>query len=121
MQPKSPKFTFSINGSYDAPLSDDVVGFLRANYNYRSSVYFHLTNDPTPFRRGCGIFGGQIGVRSADGRWSAAVFGRDLFNTRFFSARPLSDRVAHLIRDPHDRRGAGFQIRAALTARAEGA
>lgn len=84
--PNSPKFTFSINGSYDAPLSDDVVGFLRANYNYRSSVNFTATNDPTTAQRGYGIFGGQIGVRSADGRWSAAVFGRNLFNTRFFSA-----------------------------------
>ena len=84
--PNSPKFTFSVNGSYDAPLSESLVGFLRANYNYRSSVNFSANNDPLTAQRGYGILGGQIGLRSKDGQWSAAVFGRNLLGTRFVTA-----------------------------------
>jgi iron complex outermembrane receptor protein len=84
--PNSPKFTFSVNGSYDVPLSDKMVGFLRANYNYRSSVNFSANGDPLTAQRAYGILGGQIGLRSEDGRWSAAVFGRNLLGTRFVTA-----------------------------------
>jgi iron complex outermembrane receptor protein len=75
-----------VNGSYDVPLSDKMVGFLRANYNYRSSVNFSANGDPLTAQRAYGILGGQVGLRSEDGRWSAAVFGRNLLGTRFVTA-----------------------------------
>ncbi len=84
--PNSPRFTYSLNASYDVPLSNAMTGFLRANYNYRSSVYFSANNDALTYQRGYGLLGGQIGVRSDDGRWSVAVFGRNLADTPFFSA-----------------------------------
>lgn len=37
-------------------------------------------------RAGARLAGGQIGVRDPDGRWSAAVFARNLFNTKFVTA-----------------------------------
>ncbi|WJT00952.1 TonB-dependent receptor [Novosphingobium humi] len=84
--PNSPKFTFSVNASYDVPVSASMTGFIRANYNYRSSVNFSANGDPLTAQRGYGIAGGQIGIRDADGRWSAAVFARNLFNTKFVTA-----------------------------------
>jgi len=84
--PNSPKFTFSVNASYDVPVSASMTGFIRANYNYRSSVNFSANGDALTSQRGYGIAGGQIGIRDADGRWSAAVFARNLFNTKFVTA-----------------------------------
>jgi iron complex outermembrane receptor protein len=84
--PNSPKFTYSVNASYDVPLSASVVGFVRGNYNYRSSVNFSANNDPLTAQRGYGIAGGQIGVRAEDGRWSAALFGRNLFDKNFLAS-----------------------------------
>lgn len=81
--PNSPKFSYSLNANYEAPLSDGLTGFIRANYNYRSSVNFSANNDPLTRQRSYGIAGGQIGVRSEDGRWSAAIFGRNLFDQHF--------------------------------------
>ncbi|WP_161989080.1 TonB-dependent receptor [Sphingomonas glacialis] len=84
--PNSPKFTYSLTASYDAPLSDAMTGFIRGNYNYRSSVNFSANGDALTAQRGYGIAGGQIGVRSTDGRWSAAVFARNLFDTHFLAS-----------------------------------
>ncbi|MBB3358222.1 MULTISPECIES: TonB-dependent receptor [unclassified Novosphingobium] len=84
--PNSPKFTYSLNANYDVPVTSEITGFIKANYNYRSSVNFSANGDPLTYQRGYGIAGGQIGVRDADGRWNVAVFARNLFNTRFVTA-----------------------------------
>ncbi|MET3762290.1 TonB-dependent receptor [Sphingomonas sp. UYEF23] len=84
--PNSPKFSYALTASYDLPLSTTTTGFLRTNYNYRSSVNFSANGDPLSAQRGYGIAGGQIGVRSSDGRWSAAVFARNVFDKHFVAS-----------------------------------
>jgi iron complex outermembrane receptor protein len=84
--PNAPKFTYSLNGNYDVPVTDALTAFVKANYNYRSSVNFSANGDPATAQRGYGIAGGQLGLRGPGERWDLAVFVRNLFDTRFVTA-----------------------------------
>ncbi|MDE1916800.1 MAG: TonB-dependent receptor [Sphingomonadales bacterium] len=84
--PNSPKFTYSLGLAYNVPVNERMEAFVKANYNYRSSVNFSANNDPLTYQRGYGIAGGQIGLQAANKAWDVAFFVRNLFNTNFVTA-----------------------------------
>ncbi|MFY7836889.1 MAG: TonB-dependent receptor [Novosphingobium sp.] len=61
--PVSPKFTSTVQATYDLPVSGDVVPFLQGNWYHRSSVNYILNGAPGGFFRSVDTFGANIGVK----------------------------------------------------------
>ncbi|WP_374577818.1 TonB-dependent receptor [Phenylobacterium sp.] len=89
----SPKVTFSGVASYEIPLRNTSAAVvLQSSVSYRSSQFFSADNDPLLSQDGYWLVGGRIALRSDDGRWEAAVFGRNLTAERYVNyAVDLSD------------------------------
>jgi iron complex outermembrane receptor protein len=89
----SPKVTFSGVASYEIPLEAmSAAVVLQSSVSYRSSQFFSADNAPLLSQDGYWLVGGRIALRSDDGRWEAAIFGRNLTAERYVNyAVDLSD------------------------------
>jgi len=76
----APEWKLTFSGEYDHPVTDGITGFIAADTVYKSEVRYAASTDPNLSFDAHWIFGGRIGVRSEDGRWTAALFGRNLTN-----------------------------------------
>ena len=60
--------------------------------SYRSGQYFSADNNPLLKQQGYWLLGGRIALKDEDGRWEAAVFGRNLTRKKYINyAVDLSD------------------------------
>jgi iron complex outermembrane receptor protein len=78
----APRFSASISGEYQHPVSRTLNGFVAANFYYRSSVRFTAVRDPKTRVAPYGIVGGSFGLETAGGKARFAVFARNLFDKR---------------------------------------
>ena len=80
----APKWSGQVSLDADVPISSNfnVTGF--ANQTYRSGV--NLTNPFSEYGRqdAYGLTNAGIGIRTSDGRWSLNLWGRNLFDKRYF-------------------------------------
>lgn len=76
----APKYKFTISGEYAHDLGENLKGFLAADAVWKSRIRYEAnTLVETTFRPHWTV-GGRIGVRTADDRFTLAVFARNLFN-----------------------------------------
>ncbi|WP_298290591.1 TonB-dependent receptor [Novosphingobium sp.] len=61
--PVSPKFTSTMQATYDLPVSGDMVPFLQGSWYHRSSVNHILNGAPGGFFRAVDTFGANIGIK----------------------------------------------------------
>ena len=87
----APQLTFSLFGRYEVPLGD-MKGFVQGNYQFRDKVSFSAAGDPNLVQDGFGIANGSIGVTGVDGRWTATVFVKNLFD-KFYATNIISQPV----------------------------
>ncbi|HEV7691712.1 MAG TPA: TonB-dependent receptor [Hyphomonadaceae bacterium] len=76
----APEWKFTLGGEYEQPLTAGMTGFVAADTVYKSEIRFAASTDPNVTYDAHWILGGRIGVRSEDGAWTAALFGRNLTN-----------------------------------------
>ncbi|HWW58175.1 MAG TPA: TonB-dependent receptor [Sphingopyxis sp.] len=83
----APKFTFT--GGVDATVMDGSSGklSLHGDINYSSSQYFEVLNIPRLRQDSYVLLAGHIDWESADGRWNASVWGKNLTNKFYFTSR----------------------------------
>jgi iron complex outermembrane recepter protein len=81
--PNAPRVSADFNISYERPISANLVGFAFVNEDYRSRVYFGTTFLPTDYQSDFALTDLGLGVRTADGRYSAQFFVKNAFNTHF--------------------------------------
>ncbi|ODU18787.1 MAG: TonB-dependent receptor [Sphingomonas sp. SCN 67-18] len=84
----APSLTFS--GGFDATVvDDDATGkfSLHGDLSYSSSQYFEVLNIPRLKQGSYALLSGHIDWESADGRWSASVWGKNLANKFYFTSR----------------------------------
>ena len=80
---RAPRTQVNLNAQYGHPLAGGAEITVRAEYAHTSRIYHQpgelrlFSRDPTQ------IFNGRITLRSADGRWSIAAFGRNLTDRRY--------------------------------------
>jgi iron complex outermembrane receptor protein len=69
----APKWTAAVGGEYSIPVENwgDIV--LRADYNYRSKVYFDAVNTESTAQNGYGLINLRAAFESAGQRWSIAA------------------------------------------------
>ena len=76
----SPRWKSVLSGEYVAPVAG-LQAFLQSDVVYTSRVNDDATGDPAVQVAGSTIVGGRLGVHGGGGRWSIAIFGRNLFDT----------------------------------------
>jgi len=83
----SPEFSFT--GGFDATLAEGKHGRLGAHgeISYISSAHFNVANVPRLKQGGYALLSGGIRWESDDGRWNAAIWGKNLTNKLYFTAR----------------------------------
>jgi len=83
----TPKWTYSITGTYEVDLSDIGSLLFRADYTYRSHIFFQTFNIPGVEQDGYGLLNGRVQLdlaRSPVGTGtSIAVFGRNLTGKKY--------------------------------------
>lgn len=68
----SPEWSLSLGGEYTIPLTDRGSISLRADYSYRSKVYFDATNTELGAQEGYGLVNLRATFTGEDERWSIA-------------------------------------------------
>ena len=83
----APKLTLS--GGFDATVMDNSSGkfSLHGDLNYSSSQYFEVLNIPRLRQKKYALLAGHIDWESADGRFSASLWGKNLANQFYFTSR----------------------------------
>jgi iron complex outermembrane receptor protein len=79
----APKWTLGLNGGYERPLTNDLVGYVQGEYSWRSHFYGYL-DDSTYSRTGdYALVNLRLGVRLASGRWDLALWGKNVFDQHY--------------------------------------
>ncbi len=78
----TPKWKLTFATEYTRDLPGDFQGFASADVIYTTKINFNQFPDPSQEVGAQAIVGARLGVRSADRKWSAAIFARNLFDER---------------------------------------
>jgi outer membrane receptor protein involved in Fe transport len=78
----APKHKFTLSGDFGLPVSDGLEFFTSANLVYKSKVLLGQYGNPVYRYKAHELINGRIGLRQADGKWSAALFVRNLTKER---------------------------------------
>ncbi|MEX1147513.1 MAG: TonB-dependent receptor, partial [Sphingomonadales bacterium] len=77
----APRHTASFAFQFDQPVSDHLNLFTRGEVTHRSSTYLDVMNNPDFTQSKRTLVNGRVGIEDADGQWSVAFWGRNIFNT----------------------------------------
>ena len=96
----APKFSASIVGRYETPISDKLKMFGQADVFYRSSVFTELTYDPNLVQDAYTKINARIGIGEIGSGWALELFGRNLTDEITFGrgGRPVFGGVTALLR-----------------------
>jgi iron complex outermembrane recepter protein len=86
--PNAPRWTANFGFRYELPLGT-VRPYIQSNTYWRSATTFGIypSNIPNPTTQPAyAVVNGAVGVASADGRWQAAVFVRNLFDQNYVTS-----------------------------------
>ena len=83
----APSLTF--NGGFDVTAFDTNAGklSLHGDLAYSSSQYFEVINVPRLKQKSYALLSGHIDWESANGRWNASIWGKNLTNKFYFTSR----------------------------------
>ncbi|MFZ2869812.1 TonB-dependent receptor [Zavarzinia sp.] len=86
----APRWTAAVGFDYTRPLGswrgDDLEGFIGGDFNYVSAYKTEASSDYTRVK-GRGITNLKVGLRSADRRWSLALWANNLFDVNYDTAQ----------------------------------
>lgn len=74
----APKWQYTLTFDYEHSVSDSLLGFISADYNWSDDTNASLEGDPLYELGSYALLGARIGVKSDDGKWSAMLWGRNL-------------------------------------------
>ena len=96
----APKFSASIVGRYETPITDKLKMFGQADVFYRSSVFTELTYDPNLVQDAYTKINARIGIGEIGSGWTLELFGRNLTDEITFGrgGRPVFGGVTALLR-----------------------
>jgi iron complex outermembrane receptor protein len=90
--PKSPEFTVSAGLEYRLQLGQAGELTLRGEVRYVSDVYFDQFETGALNQDGYALVNARLSFRSADERWSAALFGRNLTDATYYQSMVRVDQ-----------------------------
>jgi iron complex outermembrane receptor protein len=81
--PNAPRLSGNITINYQHPLTDDLIGYIWVNQSYRSKVYFTSSYLPANYQNDYGLTDFGLGVKAADGSYSAEFFVKNALDLRY--------------------------------------
>jgi outer membrane receptor protein involved in Fe transport len=78
----APDHSAAFGLDWHRPLWNDVVGYLRPSYTWRSKIHFE-DNNPNYVQKAYGLLNLQAGVGFDHGHWEVGVFGANLTNKKY--------------------------------------
>ena len=82
---QAPKQKFLIGAKYSHAISSSLEGFVQANYQYQSDVYY-VAEDPQTFQPSYGITNLGLGLRDESGKWQVVAFVNNLSDEQYYPA-----------------------------------
>lgn len=80
---KSPSFTFKFSPEYKFDLGKDLEILLKADYNFTGKIYNDIFNTEVLAKEPAGLLNGRIGFSTQEGKYSLAIWGKNLTNETF--------------------------------------
>ena len=74
----APKWTAGVNGAYEHQLSGALIAYASGEYSWRSEYFTSLDNSRYSVTGGYGLLNLRVGLRSEDGRWDIAAWGKNV-------------------------------------------
>jgi iron complex outermembrane receptor protein len=85
--PYAPKYRLSLTPRYESEIPGTrLIGFGQLGVNYQSRAFFALEQDPLLTQKGYVLVDASVGVRDGEGRYTASIFVRNLFDEHYVSA-----------------------------------
>lgn len=75
---KSPDFTFKFSPEYKFDLGKDLEILLKADYNFTGKIYNDIFNTEVLAKQPAGLLNARIGFSTQDGKYSLAIWGKNL-------------------------------------------
>ena len=87
--PLTPELTFSISPELHVPMNGGAEVVARVDYSWRDDMFGEPSSDPGRLTRidSRGIVNFDVSYRSADGIWTAGIYGRNATDERYDNAR----------------------------------
>jgi iron complex outermembrane recepter protein len=103
---QSPERKFLVGAEYSHAIGSSLEGFIQANYQYQSDVYY-VAEDPQTFQPSYGIANLGFGLRDESGKWQVAAFVNNLTDEQYYpaivnSAGNWGNKVATQVLLPRD-------------------
>lgn len=76
--PRAPQNKINIGAQYSFPAWGYGIGLIRGDWSHQSSIFFDPSNNPTTLQDGYSTFDARLSLTSEDGRWEAALWGKNL-------------------------------------------
>lgn len=83
--PVTPTWNVAAGGNYRLDLASGAAVNFRADYSYRSSVFYGAGNGPLEFQDGVGLVNLRVQFEDAAERFRAAVYGTNVTDERYFT------------------------------------
>ncbi len=83
--PVTPTWNVAVGGNYRLDLGTGGAVNLRADYSYRSSVFYGAGNAPLEFQDGVGLLNLRVQWEDAAERFRAAIYGTNVTDERYFT------------------------------------
>lgn len=84
--PASPAWRIQISPRYEHDLVGDYQGFAELDYRYQSRQGFAVEQDPLLVQQAYSIVDLSIGARQREGRYSVAIFVKNLFDKSYYTS-----------------------------------
>jgi iron complex outermembrane receptor protein len=103
---QAPELKFLIGAEYSHAIGSSLEGFVQANYQHQSEVYY-VAEDPQTFQSSFGITNLGLGIRDESGEWQVVAFVNNLTDEQYYpsivnSAGNWGNRVATQALLPRD-------------------
>ncbi len=79
----SPKWNLNGRARYEFMSTGSSYWFVQGDFSYQDDVYFDIYETPFLREDGYWLFNARIGIASADGRWDASLWGRNLADSDY--------------------------------------
>jgi len=80
--PMTPEWTVTLSGQYEIPFRNlgNLIG--RADYAYKTKIYYQPVNDPLSTQGGYGLLNSRLTFAHISDNWEVSVFGTNLTDKR---------------------------------------
>jgi iron complex outermembrane receptor protein len=82
----APRWIANLSGQYEHPLAGAVIGYVGADYSWRSSYYGYLDDSRYDKTGDYALINARLGLRQANGRWEAILWAKNLADKRYVAS-----------------------------------